>query len=95
MSSSKSSLILQGAESLDSRWLRWESDKKLQEMINISETRALKGLTFQLPGSHCRCATGIKLPIALRSCYIGTERGQILMLIGTLDPLKHRSQRDR
>lgn len=84
------SLILQGAESLDSRWLQWElkADKKLQEMINISETWALKGLRFQMPGSHCRCATGIKLPTALRGCYVGTERGQILMVIGTSDPPK-------
>lgn len=82
------SLILQGAESLDSRWLRWElrADEKLWEMINISETRALKGLRFQMPGSHCRCATEIKLPAALRSRYIGTERGQILMVTGTSDP---------
>ena len=83
------SLILQGAESLVSCRLQWElkADKKLQEMINISETWALKGLRFQMPGSYCRCATEIKLPTALRNCYIGTEHGQVLMLTGTLDLL--------
>lgn len=81
------SWILQGAESLVSCWLQWElkADKKLQEMINISETWAFKGLRFQMPGFYCRCATEIKLPAAPQNCYIGTEHGQILMLTATLD----------
>jgi len=62
-----------------------KADKKLQQMINISETRALKELRFQMPGSYCRCVTEIKLPAAPRSFYIGTEFGQILMLTATSD----------